>query len=207
MSLSHKLTTLDPSSRQHRRTEQTRARLLDAALAVFLERGYDGASLGEITKRADLGTGTYYLYFRDKRSIYEALIRRNVLALRERWVVERDKRQIDGTPEREISLMVELVLDSLLEDRRLARLVLLDGPPLETWLVDEIGREMTLVLGDRMSGAAAVSHFVMGVTLAAARWALTEPVDIAPKRLLARAVAFCAGGVTAINPKAKGRRT
>src|SRR5215470_988949 len=99
---------LTPSpSRQQLRTERTRGRLLEAAREVFLEQGYDAASIGEITERADLGAGTYYLHFRDKRTLYEALVRRELRALRTRWLEERAARNVNGEPWIEISLMVE----------------------------------------------------------------------------------------------------
>ena len=185
------------SSRQKRRTERTRERLLDAALEVFLEAGYDGASLGEITKRADLGTGTLYLHFRDKRAIYEALVRRKLMVLRQQWLGERAARKLDGAPDSEISLMVRIVLESLLEEPRMARLVLLDGPPVETWLVQEIGREMARVLGRGVTAPELVANLVIGATLTAGRWAVTRPRGVKTRRLLADAVAFCAAGVAA----------
>jgi AcrR family transcriptional regulator len=202
----HKVAVAESGSRQQRRTEQTRGRLLEAALAVFVEKGYDGASLGEITKRADLGTGTYYLHFPDKRSIYEAVVRRNVRALQHRWLAERTARKVDGKPDSEISLMVEMVLADLLEDTRLARLVLLDGPPLETWLVEEIGREMAGVLGDGVSEPELVANLVIGVTLTAGRWALTRRRSVPPKRLLAAAIAFCRAGVASASAVGNKRR-
>ncbi|MGZ5652045.1 MAG: helix-turn-helix domain-containing protein, partial [Usitatibacter sp.] len=60
-------------ARQNRRVDRTRTKLLDAAQALFVERGYDSTLLGEVTQRADLGTGTLYLHFRDKRALYEAV--------------------------------------------------------------------------------------------------------------------------------------
>jgi len=58
-----------------RRSERTRARILDAAEEVFGERGYHGASVGEITKTAGVGLGTFYLYFPSKLDIYRHLLR------------------------------------------------------------------------------------------------------------------------------------
>ena len=102
--------------------------------------------------------------------------------------------------------MVEMVLESLLEDRDLARLILLDGPPLETWLVEEVGREMAHFLEGRVNAPELVSNLVIGATLNAGRWALARPRAVSTKRLIADAVAFCAGGVASTNlPKAKRR--
>lgn len=194
-------------SRRQRRTEQTRARLLDAALSMFLERGYDAPSIAEITERADLGAGTYYLHFRDKRSLYEALVRRDLLALRSRWKDEREARKLSGRSSAEIALMVEMVLESLLSDLPRARLVLLDGPPLESWLLDEIGREMARVLGDRVPAPELVANLVIGATLNAARWAISQTRTVSTKRLIAETVAFCAAGVAAAStPRKKKTR-
>lgn len=62
--------------RQARRKRATEERLLDAALGVFLEHGYDGTTTGEIARAADVAAGTFYLHFRDKRAAYEQLCRR-----------------------------------------------------------------------------------------------------------------------------------
>jgi AcrR family transcriptional regulator len=179
--------------RNQRRTERTRERLLDAALEAFLERGYDETSLGEITKRADLGTGTFYLHFQDKRSIYEAVVRRQLLVLRTQWTERRPRRAAGASSE--IALMVRMVLESLLEQPPLARLILLDGPPLETWLVADIGAEMARVLGERVADPELCSHLVIGATLTAGRWALSASPPRATRSLIARTVAFCSDGV------------
>lgn len=58
-----------------RRSDQTRARILDAAEEVFGRRGYHSASVVEITKKAGVGLGTFYLYFPSKIEIYRHLLR------------------------------------------------------------------------------------------------------------------------------------
>jgi AcrR family transcriptional regulator len=185
-------------SRQQRRTEKTRERLLDAALEVFLERGYDGASPGLVTERADLGTGTFYLHFRDKRAVYEAVVRRRLVALRLRWSEEREKQAPGGGPPEEISLMIRMVVDALLADAPYARLILFDGPPLESWLVDEIGRGVAEVIGSRVPDAGLIAHLVIGATIAAGRCALSRPGAIPASRAVKdAAIAFCAAGVAA----------
>lgn len=61
---------LTPEERQAR-TRQ----LLDAALDVFLERGFEAARLDEVAKRAGVAKGTLYLYFVSKEALFEDLIR------------------------------------------------------------------------------------------------------------------------------------
>ncbi len=68
-------------SRHERRRRQTRQRLIETALRLILEKGYDAITIQEITDRADLGRGTFYLHFKDKeelvwsafRAMFEAL--------------------------------------------------------------------------------------------------------------------------------------
>jgi AcrR family transcriptional regulator len=50
--------------------------LLDAALEVFLERGYHGASLAEIARRAGVGTPAIYRRWRTKAEVGVDVVRR-----------------------------------------------------------------------------------------------------------------------------------
>ncbi len=53
----------------------TRSRLLVAAEEVFGEGGFDQASIAEITRRAGVAQGTFYLYFPSKTTIFSELVR------------------------------------------------------------------------------------------------------------------------------------
>ncbi|WP_084655137.1 TetR/AcrR family transcriptional regulator [Nocardia altamirensis] len=50
-----------------------RAALVAAAYQVFGEVGYHAAGITEITKRAGLGRGTFYIYFESKRAMLDAV--------------------------------------------------------------------------------------------------------------------------------------
>lgn len=56
------------------RGEATRRKILDAAETVFGEMGYHEASIAEITRRAGVAQGTYYIYFHNKREIFAELV-------------------------------------------------------------------------------------------------------------------------------------
>jgi AcrR family transcriptional regulator len=62
----------------HSKREQTKARnralLLQAARAVFVDLGYDAATVRDIVARTKLAPGTFYNYFTDKRSVLVALM-------------------------------------------------------------------------------------------------------------------------------------
>ncbi len=53
--------------------ESKRQSLLSSAYELFLEHGASKTSVGDITERAGVAKGTFYLYFHDKESLLEAL--------------------------------------------------------------------------------------------------------------------------------------
>ena len=60
--------------RQKRSLEKLKM-IKEAALTVFTEKGYFAATTNEIAKRAGLSIGTLYSYYRDKKDIYEELVK------------------------------------------------------------------------------------------------------------------------------------
>ena len=57
-----------------KRGEATLEKLIDAAAAVFYEKGFHGGSISDITRRAGVGNGTFYIYFDSKLSVYRYLL-------------------------------------------------------------------------------------------------------------------------------------
>jgi AcrR family transcriptional regulator len=53
----------------------TRQRLIEAAEQVFAQVGYHDASIVKITEAAGVAMGTFYLYFRGKKEIFDELLR------------------------------------------------------------------------------------------------------------------------------------
>src|SRR3954462_12121222 len=51
-----------------------RRQILDGARKVFLNLGFDGASMGEIARSAGVSKGTLYVYFADKNRLFEAIV-------------------------------------------------------------------------------------------------------------------------------------
>ena len=52
-----------------RRIQRTRQLLRDALMSLILEMGYDSVRIQDITDRANLGRGTFYLHYRDKEEL------------------------------------------------------------------------------------------------------------------------------------------
>jgi AcrR family transcriptional regulator len=51
-----------------------RRQILDGARKVFMDLGFDGASMGEIARAAGVSKGTLYVYFADKCGLFEAIV-------------------------------------------------------------------------------------------------------------------------------------
>lgn len=56
------------------RGEATRRRILNAAEHEFGEKGFHLASVSSITTRANVGQGTFYIYFRTKEDCFAVLV-------------------------------------------------------------------------------------------------------------------------------------
>ena len=63
------------------RTEVYRAHVLEAAVAVFAERGFEATKMQDIAQRADLSLGTIYSVFPGKQELYEAILAEHGQAL------------------------------------------------------------------------------------------------------------------------------
>jgi AcrR family transcriptional regulator len=64
-------TTSPPTARGRK----TRRRLLAAAESLIGTRGFHATSIGDITRKAGVGQGTFYLYFSSKDEIFRQLVR------------------------------------------------------------------------------------------------------------------------------------
>src|SRR3982074_3733248 len=51
-----------------------RRQILDGARKVFMDLGFDGASMNEIARAAGVSKGTLYVYFADKSRLFEAIV-------------------------------------------------------------------------------------------------------------------------------------
>lgn len=62
-----------PGPRRERKSDRTRRRILSAAKQLFDRRGYRDTTVDDITRRAEIAHGTFYLYFRGKTEILKEL--------------------------------------------------------------------------------------------------------------------------------------
>jgi AcrR family transcriptional regulator len=69
-----------PANRFERRKQRTREELAAAATRVLAEKGLE-AKIADIARAADVGVGTFYLYFETKEALYDALVEDGVARL------------------------------------------------------------------------------------------------------------------------------
>ena len=169
-----------PGEVRRRDAAASRQAILDAAELLFAQRGFDGASLGEIGRRAGVSAALPAYFFGGKDGLYEAVIER-LLAERERRlgpVAAAAAAQLERTGELRPALerLIDGYIDFLRERSALVRLMgreALDG-----------GRR--LGPGPRHSVAveAGLARFVRSL-------APRPGPSVDPEQLLISAVALC----------------
>ncbi|MDP9793308.1 AcrR family transcriptional regulator [Catenuloplanes nepalensis] len=96
--------------RRQARGERRIAEILDAALALFAEAGYEGTSTNAIAARAGISPGSLYQYFPNKDAIADALSQRLLDELRAAHAAAFDLTDVAGAP---IAGLVSRVVDPL----------------------------------------------------------------------------------------------
>ena len=79
------------SPRWARRKEARPGELLDAALDLFVERGFAATRLDEVAARAGVSKGTLYLYYASKEELFKAVVIENLAGRFTEWNREFDE--------------------------------------------------------------------------------------------------------------------
>ncbi|MEO8881961.1 MAG: TetR/AcrR family transcriptional regulator [Devosia sp.] len=101
-----------------RRAEARPDEVLDAALDLFIEKGFAGTKVEEIAKRAGLSKGAVYLYFPSKEAIMEGLVRRAVVPIAE--TAGQALASFEGTPREAFMMLFRLMSENLANPRVIA---------------------------------------------------------------------------------------
>ena len=91
MSSASTLPPIEPASPLARRSRRKQARpgeLLDAALDLFVEKGFAATRVEEVAARAGVSKGTLFLYFPSKLELFKAVVRHNIAGRFAEWQVE-----------------------------------------------------------------------------------------------------------------------
>jgi AcrR family transcriptional regulator len=112
--------TIEPAARKQA--------ILDAALTVFSERGFEAARLDDIAVRAGVAKGTLYLYFNDKEGLFEEVLRSAVNPILERLSVLATAPDI--SVDKTLAALFSIFQNEILGTKRklLIRLIIAEGP-------------------------------------------------------------------------------
>ena len=74
-----------PAPKRERRKEARPGELLDAALDLFVEKGYAATKVDEVAARAGVSKGTLFLYFPSKEDLFKAVVRESIVGRFGEW--------------------------------------------------------------------------------------------------------------------------
>ena len=142
-----------------RRKEARPAELLEAAFALFVEKGFAATRIDDIAARAGVSKGTVYLYFPSKQAVFEALVRQAVLPNVERLIGE------TAHPEMPVLEILPRLLRAIMQTvagsplQRFPRLIIAESPQFpelaQFWRETVIDRMLGVVSGLIRRGIAA----------------------------------------------------
>lgn len=105
----------DPETRWKRRSDARPDEILDAALDLFVEKGFDAARMEDVARRAGLSKAGVYLYFDSKEALLKALIVREVAPVAQRAEVMATAGAAD--PEQALRMIAGFVVSRLSDTR------------------------------------------------------------------------------------------
>ena len=101
-----------------RRAEARPDEVLDAALELFIEKGFAATRVEDIAKRAGLSKGAVYLYFSSKEAVLEGLVRRAIIPVADTALEA--LRNYEGDPRIIISTVIKMLGQRFADPRMIA---------------------------------------------------------------------------------------
>ena len=144
--------------RKERDKQLRKADILRAAEHVFASKGYHEAKIQDIAKEAQYGTGTVYVYFKDKNALYFALLEEKIKSLIDITVMEKTEQVTDARKKLEIFIHESLIFfeKNSPQDRQLR-----EGKKKHKWTAQKRGKKLQKCENERMGSpdiAAARNH-------------------------------------------------
>ena len=197
--------------------ERRRAQILQRARDVFARKGYHQAKIDDIVAAAGVARGTFYLYFQDKRSIFEELVNRFYQTI----AMAVSRIDVALPLEQQIKTNIARVLNVFLEDPGMAKILLADVGGLdiefdrrllafysdiETLLESSLGEGQELGIvqpGERR----VVAHFLLGGVKEVLLQLVRAPVPVDRDAVIRDLYAVLSRGVLiAKPPKSSAKR-
>lgn len=83
---------------------------------MYIEKGVVDTSIDDIVKEADVGKGTFYLYFKDKYELLDALVSQEALVVIHRAAIETEEKNFEDY-EDQILYFVDCIIDYLKKNK------------------------------------------------------------------------------------------
>jgi AcrR family transcriptional regulator len=101
-----------------RRAEARPDEVLDAAMELFIEKGFASTRVEDIARRAGLSKGTVYLYFPSKEAVLEGLVRRAIVPIADTAL--QTLHDYEGDPRIVIGLVLNMLAARLTDPKIIA---------------------------------------------------------------------------------------
>ena len=113
-----------PTTKPNPKTEETGRRILEAALALFRQEGFDRATMRDIAGRAGVATGAAYYYYESKDAIVTDFYQRSCAEIQPKL-----EAALAGTRglERRLRVLIRVKLDHFAPNRGVLRALLRNG--------------------------------------------------------------------------------
>jgi AcrR family transcriptional regulator len=175
------------STRFDRRKQRTRRALQQATIDLILEKGYDAVQIQDITDRADLGRGTFYVHYDSKEDILWQTLQGEYDALNLEIV-----RQYAGEESPRLEHLIWIrMFEKAAEQRTLYRVMIGSRGSaalterIQAYLVGlaEAGiREGRFLPGNTLDPRF-VAEYMIGALVRCAAWWLEDPHDRTPRQM------------------------
>lgn len=109
---------------------ERRQKILTHARDVFARRGYHDAKIEDIVLAAGIARGTFYLYFKDKRAVFEEIVDRAFTQIG-MAIVRVDPKDPSRTVAEQVHENTRRIVGTLLEDRATTKILLTDAVGLD----------------------------------------------------------------------------
>jgi AcrR family transcriptional regulator len=109
---------------QTAKAEETRTKILDTALRLFRERGFEATTMRDVAAEAGVATGAAYYYFRSKEELVMAFYLRTAEEERERFAAAL---AVTKDLKRRIRALIEIKLEQFADHRALLTALLKAG--------------------------------------------------------------------------------
>ena len=109
---------MDKEPKFRRRAEARPDEVLDAALEMFLEKGFAAAKVEDVARRAGISKGLVYLYFPSKDALLEAIVHRAISPVADSALAQ--LAEVEGDPRVALKQVIGGLMASMRDPQRMA---------------------------------------------------------------------------------------